>query len=147
MTLVHYNPNRMLNDFGKDFDSVIDSFFGVPSVRSSNRWAFVPRVDIVEDNDHLKIIAEIPGMEKEDVKVTVEDGILTISGERKAAEKKEEANYIRCELCSGSFSRSFTMPENIDSEKIAADYKNGLLTVSMQKLEKAKPKEIKVDVK
>ncbi|SYZ73646.1 conserved hypothetical protein [Candidatus Zixiibacteriota bacterium] len=147
MALVRYNPNRMMNEFSKDFDSVIDSFFGFPSVRSSNNWAFVPRVDIIEDKDHMKIVAEIPGMEKEDVKVFVEDGVLTISGERKAVEKKEEALYVRCELSSGSFSRSFTLPEHIDSEKIAADYKNGLLTITMPKLEKAKPKEIKVDVK
>ena len=148
MTLVRYNPNRIMNDLSRDWDNVIDSFFQFPSIRSSNGWAFVPKVDIVEEKDYLQMIAEVPGMEKEDVKVQVENGVLTISGERKpVVERIEESNYVRCEISAGSFSRSVTLPEHIDLEKITADYKNGLLTVMLPKTEKSKPKEIKVAVK
>jgi HSP20 family protein len=147
MTLVRCNPNRMMTEFGRDFDTVIDSFFGFPSVRSSNRWAFVPRVDIMDEKDYMSVVAELPGMNKEDVKVLVEDGVLTISGERKTETEKNEANYLRSELSYGSFSRSFTLPDHLDTDKIAADYRNGILTVTIPKLEKAKPKEVKVEVK
>lgn len=148
MTLVRYNPNRVLAEMGRDFDSVINSFFNVPSLRSSDNWAFVPRVDIIEEKDNMMVVAEVPGMEKNDIKVLVENGILTISGDKKPVmERKEDAGYVRCELCSGAFSRSFTLPEHVDAEKITADYKNGLLTIMLPKSEKSKPKEINVAIK
>jgi len=148
MTLVRYNPNRVLAEMSRDWDNIVDSFFNFPSVRSSNSWAFVPRVDIAEEKDQMRVVAEIPGMEKDDIKVYLENGVLTISGERKPImERTEDTNYVRCELSSGSFSRSFTLPDHVDTEKITADYKNGLLTIVLPKTEQSKPKEIKVAVK
>jgi HSP20 family protein len=148
MTLVRYNPNRLLAEMGRDIDSIFDSLFHYPSLRSSDNWAFVPRVDIIEEKDNMTVVAEIPGMEKDDIKVFVENGVLTISGEKKPImDKKEDSNYVRCELCTGAFSRSFTLPEHIETDKITADYKNGLLTIVLPKAEKSKPKEIKVAVK
>ena len=146
MTLVRYNPSRMAV-MNRDFDSIFDSLFNFPSVRSSNSWAFVPKVDIFEDKENMTVLVEVPGMEKDDVKVQIEDGILTISGERKSFSESKESSYVRSELCAGSFSRSFTLPDNVDQEKITADYKNGMLTVLLPKMEKSKPKEIKVAVK
>ncbi len=144
MTLVRYNPNQILAEMGSDFNS----FFNIPSHRSSDNWAFVPRVDIIEEKDNMMVVAEIPGMEKNDIKVVVENGILIISGDKKPVmERKEDAGYVRCELCNGVFSRSFTLPEHVDAEKITADYRNGLLTIMLPKSEKSKQKEIKVDVK
>ncbi len=148
MTIVRYNPNRVLAEMGHDFNSIFDSCFNFPSVRSADNWAFAPRVDIVEEKDNMKVVAEIPGMEKDDIKVSVENDVLTISGERKQAfEQKEGDNFVRSELRSGAFSRSFTLPEHLDAEKISADYKNGLLTITLPKTEKSKPKEIKVEVR
>jgi len=147
MTLVRYNPDRAFARCGRDFDSVFDSFFNFPSVRSSNDQAFVPRVDIAEDKENMTVVVEIPGMEKDEVKVFVEDGVLTVSGERKTATENKDSNSIRTELVTGSFSRSFTLPDYLDVEKISADYKNGLLTITLPKTEKAKPKEIIVAVK
>jgi HSP20 family protein len=147
MTLVCHNPVRAAARADRDIDSIFDSFFNFPSIRSSNSWAFVPRVDIVEDKDNMTITAEIPGMEKDDIKIFIEDGVLTISGEKKTSIENNEVNFIRSELCQGSFSRSFTLPEHLDVEKITADYKNGMLTLVLPKTEKSKPKEIKVAVK
>ena len=148
MTIVRYNPNRVLAEMGQDMDSIFHSFLEFPSHRSSGNWSFSPRVDIIEEADQMKVVAEIPGMEKEDIKVQIENDVLTISGEKKQlTESKEDTNYMRSELCYGSFSRSFTLPEHIDSEKITADYKNGHLTIMLPKTEKSKPKEIKVAVK
>jgi len=147
MALIKYNPNRWLNRTTCDFDDIVDSFFKAPVFRNGIDRDFMPRVDIVEDKEKLNLLVELPGMEKDEIKVLVEDGILTISGERKMENEEKDKNYIRTERFYGSFSRSFTLPDNLDSEKISADYKNGILNISLARAEKAKPKEIKVDIK
>ncbi|PKK84550.1 MAG: hypothetical protein CVT49_02960 [candidate division Zixibacteria bacterium HGW-Zixibacteria-1] len=147
MTLVRYNPNRWLNTANRDFDSIFDSIFNTPTLRAEGGCDFMPRVDIIEDKKSIRLEVELPGMEKDQIKVVVEDGVLTISGERKFESEEKDNNYLRSERLYGSFSRSFTLPDNVDSDKISADYKNGVLNVMLTKHEKALPKEIKVDVK
>ena len=147
MTLVRYNPSRWLNRSSRDFDSIFDSFFNGHTCRSEAGCDFMPRIDIIDDKDALRLEVELPGMEKDAIKVMVEDGVLSISGERKSESEKKDENYLRSERVYGSFSRSFTLPENVDVENISADYKNGILNVTLAKSEKAKPKEIKVDIK
>ena len=147
MTLVRYNPNRLMANVGRDFDGLIDSFFRAPVFKGNCDCDFMPRVDIVEDKDNIRLQFELPGMEKNEIKVLVEDGVLTVSGGRKQESEEKDNNYIRTERVYGSFSRSFTLPENVDSEKVSADYKNGLLSITLAKTEKAKPKEITVNVK
>ncbi len=146
MTLVRYNPNRVLKDFGHDFDHVFDSFFRMPSTMKSCNCDFMPSVDITDDKDHVRIDVELPGMKKEDIKVTVEDSVLTVSGERKTKSEEKDKNYIRTERSYGTFARSFTLSDDINTENIKADYKDGILSVSLAKQEKAKPKEINVEV-
>jgi HSP20 family protein len=147
MTLVRFNPKRAFAGAANDFDSVFNSFFNAPVSSDSCNCDFMPRVDIVEDKDSLFLQFELPGMKKEEIKVVVEDGTLTVSGERKQETKDEGTNYVRTERSYGAFTRSFTLPDNVDNEKISADYKDGLLHVVMQKTEQAKPKEIAVEVK
>ena len=147
MTLVRFNPKRAFAGAANDLDSVFNSFFNAPVFKDSCNCDFMPRVDIVEDKDTLSIQFELPGMKKEEIKVVVEDGTVTVSGERNQDVKEEGTNYIRTERSYGAFSRSFTLPDNIDNENISADYKDGLLHVMMQKTEQAKPKEIAVEVK
>jgi HSP20 family protein len=146
MRLVRYKPNRLAVNFGRDFESMFDSFFGNPW--NSRAWVteFSPRVDIAEDKDKLELRAELPGMDRDAIKVVVEDGVLTLSGEKKNHREEKNANYIVSEVCSGTFSRSFNLPDYIEAEKIKADYSNGVLTLEMPKTEKAKPKEIEVKV-
>jgi HSP20 family protein len=146
MKLVRWNPNRTATSVSKDFDSMINSLFKSSFDWDTDRCCFTPRVDIVENDDNVTLMAEVPGMEKGEIKVSVEDDVLTISGEKKATSKEEKENYIRAEMYRGSFSRSFTLPDYVDSEKIKADYKNGILKVNLPKTEKAKPKEISVEV-
>lgn len=147
MTLVRYNPNRLWGGLTRDIDSVFDSFFKAPAFRASGDYDFMPRVDIVDEKDTVKINVELPGMKKDDIKVTVDENVLTISGEHKHESEEKDKNYIRSERCYGSFSRSFTLPDDVNSEKIKADYKDGILTVGLTKIEKPKPKEITVEVK
>ena len=108
---------------------------------------FSPRVDIADDENALTINAELPGIGKDDVKITVnEDNVLTIRGEKKREEKTEDKNYMRVERSYGSFTRSFALPDTVDSENISASFKDGVLTIAMAKREPAKPKELEVTI-
>jgi HSP20 family protein len=105
-----------------------------------------PAVDISEDDKEYTIKAELPGMHKDDVRVTVEGGVLSIAGERKAEKEEKNKRYHRTERSYGSFTRSFTLPEGASGEKVTADFKDGILIVHLQKDEKAKPKSIEVKI-
>ena len=105
-----------------------------------------PLVDITEDEKEYLIKAELPEVKKEDVKLTVQDDVLTISGERKSEKEEKSKKYHRIERSYGSFVRSFRLPEDADGSKVAAEYKDGVLTVHLPKSEKAKPKSIEVKV-
>jgi HSP20 family protein len=105
-----------------------------------------PLVDIMEDEKEYLIKAELPDMKKEDVKLTVENDVLTISGERKYAKEEKGEKYHRIERAYGSFLRSFSLPEDADGSKVSADYKDGMLKVHLPKSERAKPKAIEVKV-
>jgi HSP20 family protein len=107
-------------------------------------WA--PLVDITEDDKEYIVKAELPELKKEDVKVTVEAGVLSISGERKFEKEEKGKKYHRIERAYGSFERSFTLPEGTDGSKVNAEFKDGLLTVRLPKTEKAKPKTVEVKV-
>ena len=135
------NPVRFENEIDNFFNSFLN-----PICHVEQKAGFSPRVNIVENDDQVDLTFEIPGMEKGDIKVLVQDGQLTISGERKFKEEKKEGNFVRTEIRTGSFSRAFTLPDYVESEKIQADYKNGLLEITLPKKEEKKPKEIEVKI-
>lgn len=129
------------------WDPFFDDFFSAPSV--FGRWAdtaYVPRVDIRETKDNLMINFEVPGMEKDDIKVVVKNNILTVSGGREDKNESEDDSYVRREIYSGSFTRQFTLPDSIKSDSIKAEYKNGILQVTFDKAEEAKPKEVEIKI-
>jgi HSP20 family protein len=106
---------------------------------------WVPVVDVMETDEEFQISAELPGVEKKDVKLSVENGVLLISGRREQEEEKGK-RYHKIERAYGSFARSFTMPDVVDEQKVTAEFKNGVLTVRLPKSEKASPKSIEVRV-
>ena len=108
------------------------------------QWS--PLVDIMEDEKEFLIKAELPDMKKEDVRLTVENDVLTISGERKFEKEEKGTKYHRIERAYGSFVRSFSLPEDADGSKVTADFKDGMLQVHLPKSEKAKPKAIEIKV-
>jgi len=110
-----------------------------------NQWA--PTVDLYEDKDHVYVKAEVPGMKKEEIDVSLHDNALTISGERKLEQKDQDAENYRSERFFGRFTRSVTLPVAVEGEKVKANYKDGILTITLPKSEKAKPKQIEVSVK
>jgi HSP20 family protein len=113
-------------------------------VMQKGDWS--PRVDIMETEDEFVIKAEIPEVKKEDVKVTVENGILMLHGERKQEKEEKGKTFHRIERHYGAFNRSFTLPETVDQESIKANFKDGMLSIKLQKSKEARPKAIDVDI-
>jgi HSP20 family protein len=107
-------------------------------------WA--PAVDIFETENELVVKADLPDVNEKDIDVRVENNMLTVRGERKFEEKAEKENYLRVERTYGTFSRSFRLPNTVNNETIQADYKNGVLTVTLPKRAESKPKQVKVNV-
>jgi HSP20 family protein len=103
-----------------------------------------PKVDIYENDNNFVIKAELPGLEKKDVSIDVQDRVLTLKGERKLENEVKEDNYYRREMSYGRFQRAFTLPANVDSDKITADFKDGLLKIEVPKPEEAKPKNVSI---
>ena len=130
----------------REIDRMFDRFRGGVSEENALA-AWSPVVDIVEEENQYIVRAELPGVDKADVKITVESNQLTIRGEKKQEEEKEGRNYHRVERSYGSFYRSFSLPTTVNSGKIEAAFADGVLTVSIPKAEEAKPKAIEVKVK
>lgn len=126
----------------KLFDDAFNRFFSEPA--EARPWS--PSVDILENENELVLTADLPGVSMNDIDVRIEDGTLTLSGERKFEKADEKAGYHRIERSYGSFKRYFALPDSVDAEKVAAAYDNGVLTVTLPKKELAKPRSIKVAV-
>src|SRR5437660_8221704 len=112
----------------------------------STEATWVPPVDIFEDAEGLRIIAEVPGVKPEDVKISLEDNVLTIKGAKQQVAEERTERVHRYERTYGTFERSFTLPATVDASNIKASYEHGVLTVTLPKAEKAKPRQIEVDV-
>ncbi|MDD5385057.1 MAG: Hsp20/alpha crystallin family protein [Gallionella sp.] len=148
MNLVKWDPFREL----EDVTNRLNRIFGQPLVRAESGqnmlavadWA--PSVDISETDTAYLIKGEIPGVKKEDVKVTIQDGMLTIQGERKQEKEEKGKKFHRVECSYGSFTRSFRVPGDADENSVKAEFKDGMLNVTLAKSEKAKPKSINVSV-
>ena len=142
--LARWNPVKEMLDLKDDFDRLIDRFFS----RDFDIWEG-PRafdVDIYEDAENVVIKAELPGINKEDISVSLTEDTVTISGKKAEEKKIEKENYYRKEIRTGSFSRSFTLPCAVDKDKVKATYKNGILEIVLPKSEKEKAKEVKIEV-
>lgn len=147
MTRFLVNRNRVENDFDKLFNGLFNQshfptiFAGQPKDKS-----FSPNVNVVEHDDSIALTFELPGMEKSDIKVMVKDNLLTVSGDRKIEVEAKTDEYVCSEISSGSFSRSFNLPDTVMHDNVNADYKNGLLHVVLSKKEEIKPKEIEINI-
>jgi HSP20 family protein len=141
MTLVRWNPGRELASMEIDrLNNMLNDFYGM-----GRSW--VPAVDIFETKDSEYVLkAELPDMKREDITVTFENGVLTLTGERKSEFDQNDGTFHRSERAHGRFSRSFTLPATVDANKINATYKDGVLTIRVPQREEAKPRQIAVDV-
>lgn len=147
MSLVRWNPFTELERVQREMNRLFNDTTGALAKQESgslSRWT--PSVDIFEGQDEIQLSAELPGMKRDDVRVDVEDRMLTISGERKLENEDRQDDYTRIERIYGQFSRSFNLPSTVDVDRITAEMEDGVLKVHMPKREESKPRQIEVKV-
>ncbi len=143
-----YNPFYELERLHSELNSLFDWSFGSVPTRNlgllETGWA--PAVDVFESKDNVLVKADLPGLKKDEIDVTVQDNTLILRGEKKENDEIEEEGYVRTERFYGSFQRVISLPSDVDSSKAKAEYKDGILQLTLPKKEEAKPKQISVDI-
>ena len=142
MALIRWEPAREVDTLQSEVNRVFDAFFGNGSGSRARRW--VPAMDLVETEGDLVLRADLPGLGKDDVEIEVKDGVLTVSGERKAEHEEKSEGFYRVERAFGRFSRSLTIPEGVDAEAITADFNEGVLEVRIPKPAERQPHRIAI---
>lgn len=142
-------PFKGLFDLQREMNDLFDNF-------SLGRWfdredslfqgAWTPAIDVHDSKDNIVVRADLPGMKKDNIEVSIQDGVLVIRGEKKEETERKEKNAVRTERFYGSFHRAVSLPTAVDDAKVKASYKNGVLELTLPKKEEAKPKQIKIDV-
>jgi len=146
MQLTKWDPFRQMENLFDQYNKTLSwPRWGDQENMAPGDW--MPRVDISETESEFILKAEIPDVKKDEVKVTVDNGVLTITGERKQEKEEKGKKFHRVERYFGSFMRSFTLPDNVDEAKIEASFKDGMLNLRLPKTEKSKPKAIDVNIK
>jgi HSP20 family protein len=147
MALIRWTPLRSMMSFRDEMDKLLDDFYGrlTPS-GEVHEGDWFPPMDLSENDEEVRACLEIPGLDKEDVKVSVQNDVLTISGEKKQEQTEEKGNVHRVERTYGMFKRILRLPDEVDASKVKASYKDGVLTVNLPKVEAKKPKEIPIQV-
>jgi HSP20 family protein len=149
MALIRWEPVAELNTIQNEMNRLFNTFFDPPATAGrggapSRRW--IPAMDLVETADHYVLRADLPGLDDDDVKVQLEDNVLTISGERKAQHEQHEEGYYRIERAFGNFARSLTLPEGVDPDAVQADFDRGVLEIRIPKPEQKKPRQVQIAV-
>lgn len=144
--LIHSQPRDLLRSFSEQMDRFLNDPFNTTFTAempfADNAW--LPAVDIKEEDNRFLVRADLPGLESKDIDVSLEDGVLSISGKRESEVKDEKDGYRRVECAYGEFNRQFTLPDTADADKVAAKYDKGVLEISIGKSEARKPKRIAV---
>jgi HSP20 family protein len=144
--LTRFYPYRELNTLQDRVNRLFHESFSGGRDESLATSSFAPAVDVYEDEHNVTLKIEVPGIDEKDIDVRVENNTLTVHGERKFEKEEKEENYRRVERQYGSFSRTFTLPNTVDTESVSADYEKGVLKIKLAKKAEAKPKQIKVNV-
>jgi len=152
MSLVRWKPAetqlRFKGEFDKLFDKLFDSFFKDDEFNNTpDLFPISPRADIEESDKEYLVSVELPGIDKKDIRLQLEDNRLVIKGEKKQEKEKKEANYISCERSYGSFQRIFDLPSGIKTSEVDAEFKDGILNVKLPKTDESRRKEIPIKIK
>ena len=152
MAIVKWQPyRRSLSPLGNWFEwsgrmnQLLDNVFGEDGEVENVAWG--PNVDVVENDDNFQIVAELPGIKMDEVKISLADNVLTLKGEKKNEVSENKRNFYRAERRYGQFQRCFTLPSGMDAEKVRANMENGVLTITLPKAEEAKAREIPIKIK
>ena len=140
------SPFRDFERMRRDMDRLWGSFFERGTLRGEDGREWLPSLDVAETKNEIVVKAEVPGLEPKDIDISLSDGVLTIKGEKKQEKEEKEENYHLIERSFGSFFRSIRLPNEVQSDKINASYKNGVLKIVLPKSEEAKKKEVKIKV-
>jgi len=143
MTVVRWRPLREMNSLQREMNRMFDSFFQ-DADESASTSAWYPSVDIKETSESVDVYAELPGLTKEDIKLSIRDNVLYLSGEKRREEDEQDANFHRVERVYGTFSRSFALPAKIKVDKVQAVFKDGILHLELPKAEEEKPRQIEI---
>ncbi len=147
MALVRWRPRGNFVDVRDEVDRLFDTFLPAEfKAEHPVTAAWVPRVDVAETDNEVIVTMELPGVERKDAKLSVEDNVLTIGGEKKQEKEIKEKNYHCVERRYGTFGRSFVLPTRIQADKVKATFKDGILTIKLPKIEEAKSKEIPIEI-
>lgn len=144
MTLVRWRPFKDVVSIQDEMNRLFDGFFSRVPSRFDSDWS--PNVDVSETKDDIVVKAEVPGLGKEDIKITLQDNVLTLKGEKKQEKEEKDTNFYGMERSYGSFTRSFNLPTLVLADKIKASYKDGVLNITLPKAEEVKPKQIPIEV-
>lgn len=146
MAVIRWDPFRELGTLQDRMNRLFDDVTrGGGNGEPTSTTAWSPAVDIVETENEIHVKAEVPGVSLGDIDLSLENNVLTLKGERKFEKESKDENYHRIERSYGSFSRSFSVPSSVDAASIKADYKEGVLTITLPKTQKAKPKQIAIN--
>ena len=143
--LSFWTPFKQLSSLRDEIDRLFESPAWREGTQFSSGW--IPPVDVFEDKDNLVVKAELPGMKRENIEISLHDGVLTLSGERKSEEKHSDAETYRSERFLGRFQRTVTLPTTVNADKVQATYKDGVLTITLPKADDAKPRRIEINTK
>ena len=148
MALIRWEPAHELQSIQHEVNRLFGTLFDAPIAggagAASRRW--IPAMDLIEENDEYVLHADLPGLSEKDVKIELEDNVLSISGTRKSEQENRKDGYYRVERATGSFSRSLTLPEGVDPESIRAQFENGVLEVRIPKPEERKRRRVEIGV-
>lgn len=146
MAIIRWQPWKEVDSFKQEMDNMFNNFLGRYSDRDWGSGAWQPSVDLVENDDNFLMTAELPGMKKEDITLNLVNNVLTLKGEKKTERELKEDKYYRLERSAGSFQRSFNLPADVQVDKVTAEFKDGVLKVTLPKKEEVKPKSIPIKV-
>jgi len=145
MTLVRYEPWRLVNRLHSQLDQVFGDTFGSPEASGASNVDWQPAVDIHEEAERFVVRADVPGVDRKDIEITAENGVLTVRGERRSENRENSKGYERVERVVGAFVRRFTLPETANTEEIKAKQTNGVLEVIIPKQPQVQPRRISID--
>ena len=146
MAIIRWRPLGEIDSFRREMNRMFDNFFTSESEAGETLSTWYPLVDVKETKDDFVLSSEVPGMKKDDIKISISENTLSLKGEKKEETKKDEQNCHRIERRFGSFQRSFTLPTQVQGNKVKASYNDGVLTITLPKKEEVKPKEIPITV-
>jgi HSP20 family protein len=148
MALIRWEPAREINSLQQEMNRLFSTFFDAPAASGANggarRW--IPAMDLVETDEHFVLRADLPGLTEADIDLSLEDNVLTLSGERKSEHEERGEGFYRVERASGAFSRSLTLPEGVDGDAITARFDKGVLEVRIAKPEQRRPRKLQIQV-